>query len=179
MLNDYKKVPAKGLKKGDTFQRWHSNGTSHFARAEVIEITGAMIKLKVFDTREETYSTEDFYAEIELTRAEFRAKYEKDAQKVVETLKENQLYDIEEYIGYHEMWNSWIRLDPWEFGRACREHGIEVVGWFFLDIPKDIGIGTELDIGIVAHDGDQKFWCHSSYEWLEDIFEEWEKAHNE
>lgn len=173
-MTEYKKVPAKALKKGDTFSRYGNSNSSHFASAEVVDICGAMITIRTFGKHETTYSTEDFYAELPLTTAEFRAKYEKDAQKVVETLKENQLYDIEEYIGYHEMWNSWIRLDPWEFGQACREHGIEVIGWFFLDIPKDIGIGTELDIGIVAHDGDQKFWCHSSYEWLEDIFEAWD-----
>jgi endoglucanase len=51
-----------------------------------------MITIRTFGKYEETFSTENFYAELPLTTAEFRAKYEKDAQKVVETLKENQLY---------------------------------------------------------------------------------------
>lgn len=172
MLNDTKRIPAKALKKGDIFQRWHSNGTSHFAKAEVVEVCGAMIKLKVFDTREETHSTEDFYAEVELTTDEFRAKYHEDARKVVEQLK-NQISDIEELTGYHEMWNSWIKIDPWEFGKACRENNLEIIGWFYLDSIKDMGF-MEMDIGIAATDGTDKFWCHSCKSWIDDLMEAWE-----
>lgn len=177
-MEDYKRVPAKALKKGDTFNRYGCNGRSMFASAEVVEICGAMIKIRTFGKYDETFSTEDFYAEVPLTMDEFRAKYETEAAKVVKTLKEHKLSNLEEYIGYHTMWNGWVACDPWEFGRNCKKDNIEVLGWFYLEEPDDRGYMV-LDIGIVALDGDEKMWCHASYSWIESIIEEWENAHNE
>ena len=136
-------------------------------------------EIKVYD-KIETFSTEGLFAEVPLSEAEFKAKYKQGAAVVVEQLKNKM--SIHDNIGHHEMWNSWIQTDAYEFAVACKEHKIRIIGWFELgDDAREFVSGMILDIGIVAEyeDEDGRFWCHARKDWIDGIMKEWEEDQND
>ena len=173
-----KKVPIKSLKIGDKFDTLYNNDSITFASFEIVEICGAYCKIKVYD-REETYSTEGLFAEVPLSDDEFKAKYNDKAAVVIEKLR-NKISLTNENIGMHEIWNSWICTDPYEFAAECEKHDIELIGWFELgNDAKEFCGGIMLDIGIVAkyNDEDARFWCHARKDWIIKMIKEWEDEH--
>ena len=173
-----KKVPIKSLKIGDKFDTLYNNDSITFASFEIVEICGAYCKIKVYD-REETYSTEGLFAEVPIADEEFKAKYKDEAAIIIEKLR-NEISLTSENIGMHEMWNSWICTDPYEFAAECEKHNIKLIGWFELgNNAKEFCDGMMLDIGIVAkyNDEDTRFWCHARKDWIIKMIEEWEKEH--
>ena len=178
-MQEYKKVSIKTLKKGDKFSHLYTPDSSRFASFEIIEITGAFVKLKVYDKNEEVISTEGCFVEVPLTDDEFKAKYKDKAAVVIEKLR-NEISLTNENIGMHEMWNSWICTDPYEFAAECEKHNIELIGWFELgNDAKEFYDGIMLDIGIVAkyNDEDTRFWCHARKDWIIKMIEEWDGGH--
>lgn len=178
-MRDEKRIPIKSMKVGDTFRHLVRPNGMTMANFEVLEISGAFCKLKVYD-RVETYSTEDLYAEVPLSDEEFKAKYKTQAADLIERLK-HEITDLHE-IGHHEMWNSWIQTDAYEFAAACKEHKIRIIGWFELgDDAREFVSGMILDIGIVAEyeDEDGRFWCHARKDWIDGIMKEWEEDQND
>ena len=176
MRRDTKLVPIKKMKVGDKFHNLRHPGGSQMASFEIVEICGAYCKIKVYD-REETYSTEGLFAEVPLSDEEFKAKYKDGAAIIIEKLR-NKISLTNENIGMHEMWNSWICTDPYEFAAECEKNDIELIGWFELgDNAREFCGGVMLDIGIVAkyNDGNTRFWCHSRKDWIVKMIEEWEK----
>lgn len=172
-MRDKKRVSIKRMKVGDTFQYLvHPNGT-RIASFKIVEMSGAFCKLEVYD-KIETWSTEGLYAEVPLSDEEFKEKYKEKATDLIEKLK-HEITDLHE-IGSHEMWNSWIDTDVYEFAANCTKYNIEVLGWFNLkDNAKEFAQGMMLDIGIVARDEDNTFWCHARKEWIDYIIKDWEK----
>lgn len=168
MRREAKLVPIKQMKIGDKFDYIKTPTGSRFAGFELLEFCGAFCKLKVYD-REENFSTEGLFVEVPLSDEEFKAKYKQDAAAVVEQLKNKM--SIHDDIGYHEMWNSWIQTDAYEFAAACREYKIRIIGWFEYDVKKFIG-GMTLDIGIVAENENGRFWCHARKDWIDGIIED-------
>ena len=175
-MRDEKRVPIKQMKVGDTFRHLvHPNGTT-MASFEVVEMSGAFCKLKIYD-RIETWSTEGLYAEVPLSDEEFKAKYKTHAADLIERLK-HEITDLHE-IGVHEMWNSWIDTDIYEFAANCVKNKIEVLGWFDLgDDAREFVQGMTLDIGIVARDEDSTFWCHARKQWIDHMMIDWEEESN-
>ena len=177
-MRDTKLVPIKKMKVGDKFHNLKYLGGSRMASFEIVEICGAYCKIKIYD-REETYSTEGLFAEVPLSDEEFKAKYKDGAAVIIEKLR-NEISLTNENIGMHEMWNSWIGTDPYEFAAECEKNDIELIGWFELgDNAREFCGGTMLDIGIVAkyNDGNTRFWCHSHKDWIVKMIEEWEEEH--
>lgn len=179
MRRDTKLVPIKKMKVGDKFHNLKHPGGSLMASFEILEICGAYCKLKVYD-REETYSTEGLFAEVPLSDEEFKAKYKDGAAVVIEQLK-NEM-SARDHVGTHEMWNSWICTDPYEFAAECEKNQIDIIGWFPLgrEAREFVG-GMWLDIGIVAQyrDEDTRFWCHARKKWIDEMIEEWEEDIND
>lgn len=180
-MQEYKQVPIKTLKKGDKFSRLTTPESCHFASYEILEISGAFVKLKVFDKHEETISTEGCFAEVPLTDEEYRAKYEQDAAKIVEILRQ----PVSTYSqGYHEMDNSWVQTDAYDFAAVCKNKDMSIIGWFPLPDydKKDLCDGyVQMDIGIIGqdnypHDHDT-YWCHASKKWIDHLIEDWDEAH--
>lgn len=170
-MRDTKLVPIKNIKIGEKFDKLQSSNSSQMARFELVELNGAFAKIKVYD-RIETFSTEGLFAEVPLSDVEFRAKYKQGAAVFVEQLKNKM--SIHDNIGYHEMWNSWIQTDAYEFAAACQEHKIRIIGWFELgDYAKEFVSGMTLDIGIVAENEDGRFWCHARKDWIDGIMKDW------
>lgn len=174
-MRDTKLVPIKKMKVGDTFDHLVKPGCTTMASFEILELNGIYCKLKVYN-REETYSTEGLFAEIPLTDAEFHAKYEDAAAALIEQLK-TEITDMSN-IGYHEMWNAWIDVDIYDFAATCHKEKIEVLGWFALgENSRMLMTDVELDIGIVARQNEDVFWCHARKQWIDDMIEEWEDTH--
>ena len=172
-MRDTKLVPIKKMKVGDKFHNLRHPGGSQMASFEIVEISGAFCKLKVYD-KIETLSTEELYAEVPLSDEEFKAKYKEKAAELIERLK-HEITDLHE-IGMHEMWNSWIDTDIYDFAANCVKHNIEVLGWFDLkDDAREFVQGMMLDIGIVAKDEDSTFWCHARKEWIDHMMKDWEE----
>lgn len=181
MRQECKRVPIKTLKKGDKFSVLQKDNTTHMASFEIMEITGAFVTVKIFDKQIETYSTENCFAEVPLTTEEFHNKYEAQAAKIVEKLRQ----PVSTYSqGYHEMDNSWIETDAYEFAATCKNRNMSLIGWFPLDKNDIHTIGKDLvlDIGIIAqdnypHDHDT-YWCHASKKWIDGMIEDWDAAHS-
>ena len=174
MRDKTKKVTWKHLKPGTRIHGYSLEGFHTFAPGTVVSANTAYVTYLAFDKDERKISSEAMF-EIDMTQEEINRKYKSTAKKVVEGLKNT----VSEYeAGPHEMWNSWIRLDPLEMAATCEEEDMSVIGCFKLDIPNICMFGDdELDIGIVAqyNDTGEKFWCHAYSKWLDDIFENWEK----
>ena len=171
MRRDTKLVPIKKMKVGDKFHNLRHPGGSQMASFEIVEICGAYCKIKVYD-REKTYSTEELFAEVPLSDEEFKAKYKEEAKKIVKAIK-NEVPFEPECIGSHEMWNSWIDVDPYQMASNCLYEHITVIGFCYLRREsKFLSTDTVLDIGVVAENEDgERFWCHANSKWFND--EEW------
>lgn len=178
MIRDSKKVPIKTLQKGNKFSTLITPTSNRFGKFEIIELSDAFVKLKIFDKFEETISTEGCFVEVPLTDEEFRAKYEDAAASIVELLRE-PIYSYPQ--GYHEMDNSWIEIDAYEFASTCKRKNITLIGWFPLTQKRICGKDIILDIGIIVrdnypHDHDT-YWCHASKKWIDHLIEDWDNAH--
>lgn len=121
------------------------------------------------------HSIEDFVPkmamfEILLTEEELKQKYARQLKELLQALQNKLYYDE---IGYHEMWNSWLRIDPYEMLQELSEHNIHVVGFCSDITPKTSWLtGDALDIGICAeYDNGERFWCHWKSKYLRFLLE--------
>ena len=94
----------------------------------------------------------------EMLPEEFRKKYHSAALSAITNIQNKLYYDE---IGYHEMWNAWLRLDPFELAQQCLKNGITIVGHCTDITPKRSWLGEMLDVGVCAEYKDgERFWCH-------------------
>lgn len=173
MIKDYKKIPLRDVPVGTEFGTLITPNGTHWASFKLINKCGAFVTLRVFDERDETYSTEDAFITVPLTEDEKRAKYDKAAKELIAAMKNKIPFDSKD-IGYHEMWNGWLDCDPWDMAAECEDQKIKVVGYCELgDYSKEITLNRELDIGVVAEDEfGNRFWCHAFSDWF--TGEEWQ-----
>lgn len=91
----------------------------------------------------------------------------------------NNMYDVGD--AYHEMWNAWIALDFYEMNECIKDNDFFLVGiapapWNVDDI---FGEGNTVAFVAEERDTGNRFWCHGSKKWVEDMreqmFEIWEK----
>ena len=103
-----------------------------------------------------------------LTEQEYKSKYFHTAKEIVQGLQ-NKLYSPGD--AYHEMWNGWIGINPYEMAQDMVKHKLIIIGYFPLSNVLDTR-----DIGIVAEDKDgDRFWCHANSVW----FAHWEEKYPE
>lgn len=172
-MRDTKKIPLKAVPLGTKFSHLITANSSRMADFQLIKINGAFATLTCYGTAE-TVSTENAFIEVPLSESEFKAKYKEEAKKIVKAIK-NEVPFEPECIGSHEIWNSWIDVDPYQMASNCLYENITVIGFCYLrKESKFLSTDTVLDIGIVAEDeSGERFWCHSSSKWFEG--EEWEE----
>lgn len=159
-MRQTKLITYKHLVKGQELIGWKEGSCHHMTPATVEEVNAAFIKLCVFGKFEQV-SSEATMFEIPLTQEEIYEKYKKDVQELVKNI---QIKLASHEIGYHEMWNSWLNLrDPYDMAAECRKHGIRVIGHCADIVPKTLGNGELLDIGVCCeYEDGERFWCHES-----------------
>ena len=74
MVKDYKKIPLREVPIGTEFKTLITPNGTHSASFKLINKCGAFVTLRVFDKRDETYSTEDAFITVPLTENEKRTK---------------------------------------------------------------------------------------------------------
>ena len=170
MSNPHDKyVSYRGLTPGQMVSGVKHGQSSSGFRATVVKADAGSVVLNVFGTHEETYPSDALFV-VKMSDDEFQAKYRKRAKEVMSALC-NRLASYE--IGYHEMWNSWLDIDPYEMAANCDRHNLKVLG-YCQDIPYKAAMfsGEHLDIGICVEDEDgDKFWCHYKSDWLRQTFD--------
>lgn len=173
MVHKEKFVTWRSLKKGQEIKGYKC-GFSHSMFSAVVESANAafVTVLKWGKYREQISSEETLFA-VKMTEEEFQAMYADEAVELMKALR-NRLPEYE--IGCHEMYNAWIRYDPYEMAAECKAKKMKVIGICDEIIPKRNMFDPNyiLDIGICAEykDGD-RIWCHASKEDLERMFEEY------
>ena len=171
-MRDRKTVPLRDVKEGTKFDIIKGSGFSTMASYELVKQQGIFAIVKLWGEKEERISTENTFVEIELTEEEIKNKYFDKAKEIAKNLQ-NKIPFNSSYIGYHEMWNSWIDPDPYQMASNCEYENIKILGICDLDEDaKEIGDYLILDIGIIAETkSGNKFWCHANSKWFND--EEW------
>lgn len=171
MVKKRKYVTWRSLKKGQEiygYKRGHS--TSGF-RAVVESANVAFVTVLMWGTDKKEIASEETLFEVDMTKEEFNNQYAKGAAEVIQALQIN----LAEYeIGYHEMWNSWIRYDPYEMAAECQDRKFKVVGVCGDITPKHNMFDYDLilDIGICAEYSDgERFWCHASRAYLDEMLD--------
>lgn len=161
MVNKRKYVTWRSLKKGQEIYGYKRGASTCGFRGVVESANVAFVAVLKWGTDKEQIASEDTMFEVDMTDDEFRSQYAKGAVEVIQALQ-NSLAEYE--IGYHEMWNSWIRYDPYEMAAECQDRKIKVVG-----VCDDILI---LGIGICAEYSDgERFWCHASRAYLDEMLD--------
>lgn len=163
MIKDYKLIPINQLPIGTEFDVLQEGNyrmkQSHF---KVISVIGAAVLLQQFNYDPEWHNSENTWAQIPLNQQEMEKKYAKEIAEIHAAFSKELLHGVD--IGYHEMDNSWISNELPEMAAKMRDMNIHLVGYQRLDIPK-----YDLDIALVAEDGERRFWCHASSDWFEDL----------
>ena len=170
-MKDIKEVTWKSLHPGDKIKGWREGSVTHYNEATVVATNVSNVTVLVFDKYEERIDSETSVFFVILTDDEYRAKYQDAARDVVRSLH-NKLSEYE--CGYHEMWNSWIDIDPFKIGKACKENDMQVVGFIKLSAPKTSYFGTALDAGICCeYSTGERFWCHTSLSLIDRIVDKY------
>lgn len=170
-----KYVTWRSLKNGQEITGYKSGGTTSMFRAVVESANAAFVTVLKWGKYKEKIPAEGTMFKVAMTEDEFRSKYAKEAAEVIQALQ-NQLANYE--IGYHEMWNGWIRYDPYELVEQCQKHKIKIVGVCNDITPKHnlFDHNFILDIGICAEESTgERFWCHASREYLDRMLDEYEE----
>ena len=188
-MKDTKTIPVKSLKVGDIIDTLidKSGDVDQYVMAkwEVIEVTGAYIKLAEWCKHDRiiTKSTEDLYTEIPLTKEEFRKKYQHDANYIyTKMLQPISQADRDYWVLHneHTLDNGWAMGDCYEMAKECKERGIKLIGWTPLtDAQKRHSwTGEVLDTAIIyeyLYNDDDPFeettwyWVHYKKEWIDDM----------
>ena len=167
-MQEYKQKYLKDLKVGESFRGMHyPNGKHVWGPTYTIEERNNN-QIKCTDSWHDkiTYFSidEDTKVEVPLTEQEYKSKYFHTAKEIVQGLQ-NKLYSPGD--AYHEMWNGWIGINPYEMAQDIVKHKLIIIGYFPLSTVLDTR-----DIGIVAEDEDgDRVWCHANSVW----FEPWEE----
>lgn len=173
MVSKTKYVTWRALKKGQEIHGYKRGTLYSMFRAKVESTNAAYVTVLKWGTDEEKIPAEETMFEVDMTEDEFKSQYAKGAAEVIKALQ-NRLAEYE--IGYHEMWNSWIRYDPYEMAAECQNRKIKVVGVCGDITPKRnlFDHNLILDIGICAeYSYGERFWCHASRAYLDEMLAEY------
>ena len=170
MIDKSKYVTWRHLKPGDKIEGWKEGNGKHYARATVVSVNPAHVTLLVFDRHEEMINAETSMFEVKMTEKEFQDKYAAGAAEILKNISTKLQIDV---CGYHEMWNAWVSIDPYEMAAYAQKHKFKIVGHTVLSIPKlPMFGGDPLDIGICCeYEDGERFWCHARSSYLEDMAE--------
>lgn len=168
MIDKSKYVTYRHLKPGDKIHGWKDGTRIRYCRATVVSVNPAYVTVSVFDQYEEKLNAETAMFEVEMTEKEFRAKHAAGAAEIMQNIHNKLQIDA---CGYHEMWNAWIGVDPYEMAAWAQKHKFKIVGHTDLSIPKlSMFGGDPLDIGICCeYEDGERFWCHARSSYLRDM----------
>lgn len=83
----------------------------------------------------------------------------------------HDMYDIGD--AYHEMWNSWVKVDFWEQIVCIEDEDFTLVGIAPAPWDKDEIFGDGNSCAFVCEDSKgNRFWCHGSWKWVKDMREQ-------
>ena len=173
MVKKRKYVTWRSLKSGQEIYGYKKGFSTCGFRGVVESANVAFVTVLKWGTDKEQIASEDTMFEVDMTDEEFRSQYAKGAAEVIQALQ-NSLAEYE--IGYHEMWNAWIRYDPYEMAAECQDRKIKVIGVCGDITPKQNLFDPDLilDIGICAEYSDgERFWCHASRTYLDEMLEQY------
>lgn len=82
---------------------------------------------------------------------------------------------------YHEMWNGWIGADFYEMAGELEDETFYLLGIAPAPWEKDDIFGEGNSVAFVGcyYSSDERFWCHGSKDWVEDMREQMEDIYNE
>lgn len=177
-MKETKFVTWRHLKPGDKIDGWKEGSMWTGCRATVVSVNPAHVTVLVFDRDEKKLNAETVMFEIKLTDKEFHAKYAAGAAEIMKNIHNKMLIDE---CGYHEMWNAWIGVDPYEMAALAAKHKFKIVGHTVLSFPKRPMFGGEpLDIGICCeYEDGERFWCHARSSYLVDMVKFYERHKEE
>lgn len=160
----------KGTKEGNSYRGFHAFVKSINPSYVVVEMW------RKGGTEEKINTTAMF--EVEITEEEFHRKYENDAKEIIINIQNKMCAD---QIGYHEMWNAWLSIDPYEMAAYCKKEKIKIIGHCTDIIPKTAMFsGKKLDVGVCAeYEDGERFWCHFTNSNIDYMIDEWEEKHEE
>ena len=168
--SDKKTIPAGDTKVGDVIIAIHPTETSIVSGPKYTVVKKHPDRIEVVDDwhNETKFFDNDMRVDLKLTEAEYHNKYLEDAKAVAYAM-DHEMYDMGD--AYHEMWNGWIDINPYDMASNAKDAQIMIVGWFKLSVQKWDG---DLDIGIVAeYEDGERFWCHASSKWFKDWKEDY------
>lgn len=171
MYQEEKTVTWRSLQLGQKITGYRLGNRSSMFDAYVKSVNPSYVTVARWkvDGEEERIDSNAMFC-IEMTRKEMENKYFDSARNVLKNIQNKLHYDE---IGYHEMWNAWLYLDPYELAQACRRNKITIVGHCTDIIPKTaLFSGEILDVGVCAeYEDGERFWCHWKMQDIEDMFE--------
>ena len=173
MVRKEKEVTWRSLKKGQTIKGYKRGSTRSFFTAVVESANASAVTYLKWGSEREQISSEETMFTVVMTDEEFEAMYASEAVEVMKALS-NRLAEYE--IGCHEMYNAWIRYNPYEMAAECKERKMKLIGVCEEIIPKRNMFNHNfiLDIGICAEEKDgSRIWCHASKEYLNRMFEDY------
>ncbi len=90
----------------------------------------------------------------------------------------HDMYDIGD--AYHEMWNSWIKVDFWEQIVCIEDEDFTLIGIAPAPWDRDDIFGDNQSCAFVCEDAEgNRFWSHGSKKWVEDMREQGRQVYEE
>ena len=159
-MDHTKYVTWRHLQPGTQIRGYKCGNLTSHCRATVQSANYDTVYLLKWGTEPFTLDSQTTQFEVEMTEKEIIEKYRAAAQKLLQALNNVML---EGQCGYHEMWNSWLSVDPYEMAAQCMKNKITVVGYMKLSQPKFSWKDNEpYDIGICCeYEDGERFWCHA------------------
>jgi len=163
----YKEVTRKHLKPGQEIHGYKLGNRTCSGVYYVKQVCVAYVlveKWKIGGMEEKL--DPDAIFRVEMTEEEFREKWNEKAIGAIKNIKNPLHYDE---IGCHEICNSWLSSDPWEFAYECDKRKLRVVGHSKeICAKRTMFCDRVLDVGVCVEDEDgDRFWCHFSSEDME------------
>lgn len=173
----YKTMDAKDVKINDILEGYNIGHTHTYLTGKVLSVSSDKICISYGSSTKYIDVVDGIKFKIRLTENEIKCKYKDAAERIFKALQ-NKLY-IDE-CGCHEMDNSVISYDVYEFAENCEDRNVSVVGYFELSSPKISMFGTILDCGICFEDNAtfERFWCHYSNYAREYLVHKFSREHN-
>lgn len=90
----------------------------------------------------------------------------------------HDMYDVGD--AYHEMWNSWVKVDFYEQIVSMEDEDFTLIGIAPAPWDRDDIFGNGQSCAFVCEDADgNRFWCHGSWKWVKDMREQGQTLYEE
>ena len=168
--HETKVVTWRALRKGQDVEGVVIGTSTHSFTGKVKDVNVANVTIEIFDSRIETFNSEETQFIVPMPEKEFKQKYFEKAKEIVKAMNT----ELPEYeAGEHEWENSWVDGDPYLLAKNCMKFGYKLLGYFKLAEPRRYFFFPALsdsEIGFVCETKDGKrFWCHAFNEYLENL----------